>query len=91
MTGVDAASKEDAGLASVQIGRPEEELAGTVAVAVAPSLVEVALATLIAGTREVNDLIGAARYAIAIDEELLAVMGKPFCGAFALGLAKVSP
>ena len=77
MTGIDATTKEDAGLAAVEIGSTEEELAGTVAVAVAPSTVEVALARLEAGTGVVDDLIGDTGHTVTVDEELLAIVGEP--------------
>ena len=90
MTAIDAATYENAGLATIQIGCTKEELAATMAIAVAPSLVEIALATLETGTGEIDNLIGHARGTVTVYEELLAIVGEPFC-ATCFGHTVVSP
>ena len=78
MTGVDTASHEDARLATIKVRCTEEELTGTVTIAIAPRFFKVRLTTLKAGAREVDYLIGNARCTVTIHKELLTVVGKPF-------------
>ena len=77
MTCVDTSSEEDARMASVKIRSTEEILAGTVTVAVAPSLLKVCLSCFIALQWEVYALVWLTCLTVAIYEKLIAIMGKP--------------
>ena len=77
MTGIDAAGQEDARLASIEIGSTEEVLRGTMAVAVAPSLVNISLAAFQKLQRIRQALIGLTRLTVHIYKVLTCSNHKP--------------
>ena len=79
MTGIDAASNEDTGFATVEIGSTEEKLTSAMTIAVTPGLIKIRFTALEAGTREVNDLIGYTRLTVTIDQELFTIESEPLC------------
>ena len=77
MTCINATTHKDARLTSVKIGSTKEELTGAVTIAVTPSSFEIRLASLETGTREVDNRIRRTCRTITVDQELLAIVGKP--------------
>ena len=81
MTGINAASQKDAGLASVQIGGSEEMLGGTVTIAVTPGFVQIGLTALQALQRIVHRDIGHTGSAVDIHQVFRTLMHKPVSAA----------
>ena len=77
MTRIDATSQEDAGIATVQIGRTEEVLRRTVSVTVTPGLRQIGFASLQALQRVFHNLIGLTRLAVQINQIFGTLMDKP--------------
>ena len=81
VAGIDAASQEDAGLATVKTGRTEEVLRRAVAVAVAPCCVQVGLAVLQSLQGVFHHLIGFTCLTVHIYQVFVALVHEPLSGA----------
>ena len=91
MTGIDTTRQEDTWMLAIEIRSTEEEFVGTVAVAITPSSLQISLACFQTLQRIIYALVWLTRSTLAIPEELLAIMGKPFYASFSLWLAIVLP
>ena len=81
VAGINAASQEDAGLTAVQIGRTEEMLCRTVAIAVAPSFLEICFTVFQSLQWVFHHLIGLSRLAVHVYQKLIALVDEPLAAA----------
>ena len=91
MTGIDTTTQEDAWMLAIQIRSTEEVLAAAMTIAITPSCLQVSLSSFQTLQWEINALVWLAGSTLAIPEELLAIMGKPFYGTRSLWLTIVGP
>ena len=91
MTGIDTTRQEDTWMLAIEIRSTKEEFVGTVAVAITPSSLQISLSCFQTLQRIIYALVWLTRSTLAIPEELLAIMGKPFYGTRSLWLTIVSP
>ena len=91
MAGIDTTTQEDAWMLAIQIRSTEEVLAAAMTIAITPSSLQISLACFQTLQWEIYALVWLTRSALAIPEELLAIMGKPFYASFSLWLAIVLP
>ena len=91
MTGIDTTRQEDTWMLAIEIRSTEEEFVRTVAVAITPSSLQISLTCFQTLQRIIYALVWLTRSTLAIPEELLAIMGKPFYGTRSLWLTIVSP
>ena len=80
VAGIDTTSQEDAGLASVQIGRTKEVLRRAVTVAVTPGCFQVAFAIFQSFQWIFHHLVGLTRLTIHIDKVFVTLMYEPLVG-----------
>ena len=91
MTGIDTTRQEDTWMLAIEIRSTKEEFVGTVAVAITPSCLQISFSIFQTLQRIIYALVWLTRSTLAIPEELLAIMGKPFYASFCLRLAIVLP
>ena len=91
VAGIDTTTEEDARMLAIEIRRTKEVLAAAMTIAITPSSLQISLACFQTLQWEIYALVWFTRSTLAIPEELLAIMGKPFYASFSLWLAIVSP
>ena len=91
MAGIDTTAQEDAWMFAIQIRSTEEILAAAVTIAITPGCLQVCFSVFQALQRELDALVWLTGSTLAIPEELLAIMGKPFYGTRSLWLTVVGP
>ena len=80
VAGIDTTSQEDARMLAIQIRSTEEVLAAAVTIAITPSCLQISFSIFQTLQWELDTLIWLTGSTLAIPEELLAIMGKPFYG-----------
>ena len=91
MTGIDTTTQEDAWMLAIQIRSTEEVLTAAMTIDITPSSLQISLTCFQTLQRIIYALVWLTRSTLAIPEELLAIMGKPFYASFSLWLAIVGP
>ena len=91
VAGIDTTTQEDAWMLAIQIRSTEEVLTAAMTITITPSCLQISLACFQTLQWEIYALVWFTRSTLAIPEELLAIMGKPFYASFSLWLAIVSP
>ena len=91
VAGIDTTSQEDAWMLAIQIRSTEEVLAAAMTIAVTPGCLQVCFSIFQTLQRELDALVWLTGSTLAIPEELLAIMGKPFYGTRSLWLTIVGP
>ena len=91
VAGIDTTTQEDTWMLAIQIRSTEEVLTAAMTITITPSCLQISLACFQTLQWEIYALVWFTRSTLAIPEEFLAIMGKPFYASFSLWLAIVSP
>ena len=91
VSGIDTTTQEDAWMLAIQIRSTEEVLAAAMTIAITPSFLQVFFSIFQTLQWEINALVWLTGSTLAIPEELLAIVGKPFYGTRRFWLTIVGP